>query len=220
MNAEKQNAATRESTGPNTGSPSSGAHPVPTDLEHHRAPSGDLLPIRFETDAGLIAEVLTCRHGAHHAWVLSERQFAHDHPLISYVYTYEDRGSLLQRIGELIGLGEAAVTGEFFWWKPDYFNKLWFEHMTGGSRPDLIPVSALYEAGRAMGGRTDRDGERPGWHTIPAEKYRASLKRHIDAYFEGKVADADSGLHPLAHALSNCAILLAKELLEEDGHGR
>ncbi len=79
------------------------------------------------------------------------------------------------------------------------------------SRPDLLPASSLLEAGMALAGRTDRDGDEPGYWTIPIEKYRASLMRHVLQYYAGEEVDVDSGLHHLAHVVTNAAILLAKE---------
>jgi len=77
-------------------------------------------------------------------------------------------------------------------------------------RPDLLPARALLEAGRAMAQRTDRDDAVPGWRSIPVEKYRASLARHVLAYLAGETVDADSGLDPLAHVITNAAILLER----------
>lgn len=89
------------------------------------------------------------------------------------------------------------------------------------SRPDLLPASSLLEAGMALAGRTDRDGDEPGYLTAPISKYRESFMRHVleyeQSWQEGRgatVTDADSGLHPLAHVITNAAILLAKERRE------
>jgi hypothetical protein len=80
------------------------------------------------------------------------------------------------------------------------------------SRPDLLPPAALLAAGMSMAGRTDRDeGSDMGYMTIQASKYRASLLRHVLAYLGGETVDADSGLSPLAHVISNAAILFAKD---------
>lgn len=81
-------------------------------------------------------------------------------------------------------------------------------------RPDLLPAGALLEAGAAMAGRTDRDSEhKPGFLQIPAEKYRASLLRHVLAYLAGHGVDPESGLSALAHVISNAAILWEKDRL-------
>lgn len=79
-------------------------------------------------------------------------------------------------------------------------------------RPDLIPARALLAAGRVMAQRTDRDAEgRPGYLDIPITKYRGSLARHVLAYLGGQTVDPDSGESPLAHVVTNAAILWEKE---------
>ena len=87
-------------------------------------------------------------------------------------------------------------------------------------RPDLLPAGALLAAGRCMAGRMDRDDEQaPGYLTIPASKYRASLLRHVLAYLDGERVDPESGESALAHVISNAAILWEKARREEESGG-
>lgn len=87
------------------------------------------------------------------------------------------------------------------------------------SRPDLLPARALLLAGDVLAQRTDRDtDEGPGYLSAPRRtmlrKYRESLLRHVLAYYRGDAVDRDSGKSPLAHVLSNAAILIELELRE------
>jgi Domain of unknown function (DUF5664) len=83
-------------------------------------------------------------------------------------------------------------------------------------RPDLIPAEALLDAGACLADRSDRDvGALPWFDTAPLEetlpKYRASLSRHVLAYYADEGNDPQSGRPHLAHALVNAAILYRLE---------
>lgn len=83
-------------------------------------------------------------------------------------------------------------------------------------RPDLIPAEALLDAGACLADRTDRDlGTLPWFDRAPLEetvpKYRASLSRHVLAYYADEGTDPESGRPHLAHAIVNAAILYRLE---------
>lgn len=83
-------------------------------------------------------------------------------------------------------------------------------------RPDLLPAEALLEAGACLADRTDRDVAELPWfdraplsETLP--KYRASLFRHVLAYFADELVDPKSTRPTLAHVITNAAILYRLE---------
>jgi hypothetical protein len=90
----------------------------------------------------------------------------------------------------------------------------------GKPRVDLLPPRALLEAARTM---TDTALVRdtlghPGYlDSTPADRreYLAAIGRHYFAALAGETSDPDSGAHPLAHVITNAAILLELELAEQ-----
>jgi len=67
-----------------------------------------------------------------------------------------------------------------------------------------------------------------GYRDVPnnVERYYAALRRHINAWRRGENNDAESGLHHLAHAATNCLILMdvtgvyneEEQSIDEDGN--
>lgn len=83
-------------------------------------------------------------------------------------------------------------------------------------RPDLLPAEALLAAGECLADRTDRDvGSLPWFDRAPlAEtlpKYRASLMRHVLAYYADDKVDPESSRPALAHVIVNASILYRLE---------
>lgn len=83
-------------------------------------------------------------------------------------------------------------------------------------RPDLLPAEALLAAGECLADRTDRDvGSLPWFDRAPlAEtlpKYRASLMRHVLAYYADDKVDPESHRPALAHVIVNASILYRLE---------
>lgn len=75
-------------------------------------------------------------------------------------------------------------------------------------RYDLVPPSALTALADVFtyGARKYKPGN---WKEVDEpNRYVAALYRHLEAYRMGETHDQESGLHHLAHAMTNCAILL------------
>lgn len=75
-------------------------------------------------------------------------------------------------------------------------------------RYDLVPPSAVKALADVFtyGARKYKPGN---WQEVDEpNRYVAALYRHLEAYRMGETHDQESGLHHLAHAMTNCAILL------------
>lgn len=75
-------------------------------------------------------------------------------------------------------------------------------------RYDLVPPSATEALARVLtfGARKYKPNN---WRNVPEpDRYIAAMKRHIALYRSGEKFDEDSGLHHLAHAMTNMAFLL------------
>ena len=49
--------------------------------------------------------------------------------------------------------------------------------------------------------------DRHNYYKVEAHRYLAALMRHLTAWQNGELTDIDSGLHHLAHAMTNIHIL-------------
>ncbi|MGL5567497.1 MAG: dATP/dGTP diphosphohydrolase domain-containing protein [Plesiomonas sp.] len=75
-------------------------------------------------------------------------------------------------------------------------------------RYDLVPPSAVKALADVFtyGARKYKPHN---WQEVDEpNRYVAALYRHLEAYRMGETHDQESGLHHLAHAMTNCAILL------------
>ncbi|UIS54081.1 hypothetical protein ZHX_gp21 [Edwardsiella phage vB_EpP_ZHX] len=75
-------------------------------------------------------------------------------------------------------------------------------------RMDLIPPSATKALAEVLtfGARKYKPNN---WKNVEeADRYVAALMRHVEAYREGELIDPESGLHHLAHAMTNIAFLI------------
>lgn len=96
------------------------------------------------------------------------------------------------------------------------------KHDTEKPRYELLPWLALEEAARAMGHGAAKysdfnylKGDGMKWSRL----YGAAC-RHLAAWHRREEADADSGLHPLAHAAASVLMLLELVLREHGKDGR
>lgn len=92
----------------------------------------------------------------------------------------------------------------------------------GRKKPDLslVPPTALREMARAMGDGASKYGAY-NWrdHPVLARVYVAAAMRHLGDWLDGEELAQDSGVHHLAHAMANMAILLdaqAHQCLADD----
>jgi hypothetical protein len=83
----------------------------------------------------------------------------------------------------------------------------------GKPRWDLVQTQAIQEYVKALTYGAEKYSPH-GWRKVhdKTNKYFAALQRHIWAWRMGENVDAESGLHPLAHAMCCVAILLEVEL--------
>jgi hypothetical protein len=80
----------------------------------------------------------------------------------------------------------------------------------GRSRLDLLEPTAERQIAAALATGADKYGIRNFTSSeISARTYLAAMRRHIDAWLDGEDADAESGLHPLAHVGANVHVVLA-----------
>lgn len=72
-----------------------------------------------------------------------------------------------------------------------------------------IPPSAIIQLGEAMRTGAEKYGTF-NWRgtKIKSSVYYDAIMRHLMEWRDGEVADSESGLHPLAHVMANCAILI------------
>ena len=84
----------------------------------------------------------------------------------------------------------------------------------GSAKPGFssIPPVALLNLGKAMENGRDKYGHM-NWRKTPVETltYVDAGFRHLAVYLDGENSDPDSGLHPLAHVMACCAIVLDAE---------
>lgn len=73
----------------------------------------------------------------------------------------------------------------------------------------LIPASATKELSKTFELGASKYGPY-NWRVDPvdAATYVSAAKRHLDEWFEGIDADAESGANPLSHTMACCAILI------------
>ena len=75
-----------------------------------------------------------------------------------------------------------------------------------------IPPMALVEVGMAFADGSRKYGGKYTWRDVndppDTDTYLDAALRHIFLYMDGSDADADSGLHPLAHAVASLLIIL------------
>lgn len=50
------------------------------------------------------------------------------------------------------------------------------------------------------------------WVNVDRGDLVAGIRRHLDRYVDGERADADSGLHPLAHAAARALMVITIDL--------
>lgn len=74
-------------------------------------------------------------------------------------------------------------------------------------RWDLLPLETVEEMVEVLtyGANKYEDNN---WKHVQSNRYVAALMRHITAYQSGEQNDAESGLHHLAHAMTNVMFLL------------
>jgi len=93
------------------------------------------------------------------------------------------------------------------------------KHDQGKPRWDLLPIEIIGKIVDVMtfGAKKYDDNN---WKNVDngAERYYAAAMRHLAAWRRGERADAESGLHPLAHAL--CGIMFAFWLEEHKSDER
>ena len=84
------------------------------------------------------------------------------------------------------------------------------KHDSGKLRYDLIPPECLQALAEVFtyGAIKYKDNS---WQGIERERYVAALFRHLQAWRQGEKTDAESGLHHLAHAMTNVCFLLFKD---------
>ena len=87
---------------------------------------------------------------------------------------------------------------------------------SGKLRVDLVPVSAIKAIAEVLGDacKPGPNGEPPkyperNWQKgINYSRVYANIQRHLLDWFDGKDKDAESGLHPLKHAICRLSMLV------------
>jgi len=82
------------------------------------------------------------------------------------------------------------------------------------ARYDLLPWRAVHEVVRVLTFGAGKYGPN-NWRKVKhaRDRYFAAVHRHLQAWEVGERDDAESGLHHLAHAVTNILFLLTLELL-------
>ena len=73
----------------------------------------------------------------------------------------------------------------------------------------LVPPSARHYLALALENGAKKYGPY-NWREEPISMstYYGALNRHMDAWWDGEDVDSDSGIHPVAHAMACCALIL------------
>ena len=87
------------------------------------------------------------------------------------------------------------------------------KHDSGKLRYDLVPVDAQREVVRVLTFGAQKYGDNNWRITEPKSRYIAAAFRHIEAFRSGETVDAESGIHPLAHAI--CSLLFVLQMQVE-----
>lgn len=125
------------------------------------------------------------------------------------VYEVTETGIFLDDDGIPLSLG-AFGPGTFVdevpapSFKKDDAGKLPLDLLTG------IPLGPLVEVAKAMDHGAKRYG-RDNWTRGEKSRYLAAALRHVWSWANGEKADPDTGLHPLAHAVSNLLFVMGIE---------
>lgn len=88
----------------------------------------------------------------------------------------------------------------------------------GKPRYDLIPPRALREAASVFGFGANKYQDRNWEKGLSYGRLKGALNRHVEAFWERKELDDESGLHHLGHALC-CLFMLTEEVLHTDKFG-
>lgn len=86
----------------------------------------------------------------------------------------------------------------------------------GKLRFDLIPPEALAQVAAVLTHGAKKYGAN-NWRRVKSKRsrYTAALMRHLEAWRSGEIQDPESGLHHLAHVLTNGFFLLTMEVSSE-----
>ena len=77
----------------------------------------------------------------------------------------------------------------------------------GKVRLELVPPSLVLAVGEVLTfGAKKYEANR--WRGVSAERYKGALLRHLMAYMDGEINDAESGLPHLWHVACNVAFLI------------
>lgn len=89
------------------------------------------------------------------------------------------------------------------------------KHDEGKAPWHRLPWDSLREVLRVM----EHGAVKYGWdnwrHVEPITRYVDAAFRHLIAHAEGELVDDNSGIHPLAHVIANCLIIMEKEKEQE-----
>lgn len=84
----------------------------------------------------------------------------------------------------------------------------------GKLRFDLFPAEVEKEIVKVLTyGANKYDAD--NWKLVDKERYIAAHGRHMNDYRMGEFSDPESGIHHLAHAITNLVFVLSKELNSE-----
>jgi len=92
------------------------------------------------------------------------------------------------------------------------------KHDKGKADISLIPPEVLLEIAEVLQFGADkygRDNHRVDGHKTKWSRTYASIQRHLNDFWSGKDLDSESGKKHLAHAITQCVILLTQI---NDGH--
>ncbi len=84
---------------------------------------------------------------------------------------------------------------------------------SGKPRYDLVPFSAMDEVARVLTVGAEKYGD-DNWREVDEahRRYFAAAMRHMSEYQQGRVMDAETNLHALAHAACSLLFILAIDI--------
>jgi hypothetical protein len=79
----------------------------------------------------------------------------------------------------------------------------------GKNRLDLVPPEWVLSIGKVLTFGISKGYGEESWRKVEKRRYVASTLRHFYAFLSGEKTDPESGLHHLAHVLTNVGFLLS-----------
>lgn len=114
--------------------------------------------------------------------------------------------------------GEVYVCKECGTYSKDKEMEEGLKYDTGKLRWDLLPMDCVEDVVKILTFGAEKYGPNNWQEVVPfKDRYYAALMRHMTAWRNGEIADTESGLPHLAHAMCNIVFLLWNEKHKDNG---